>query len=86
MEINEFRDDMVRQCLGIGLINLARVAAESSDPGDIVAAAELDIIEGGMAPAHAWRAVSAGAFAYQLTAFVQRIAELSFAPDVSDYQ
>jgi len=85
-DVEDFRRDIAKRCLGIGLQYLSKAALESNDPGEIVAAAELDVIEGGVDPAHAWRAVSAGALVYQLSSVLKRVGEISLSPHIQDYQ
>lgn len=89
-EIGEYveglRRDITEKCLSLGLMHLAEVAAEGSDPDDVVAAAELDAISAGCPPDGAYKAVEAGGMAIHILQMLKHTSSLVMSPEVEDDQ
>jgi hypothetical protein len=74
--IDDLRRELALESQELGLVNLAQAISESCDEEEVMAAAELDLLERGLLPHEASMGVSAGVLAYKFSSALRGISYL----------
>jgi hypothetical protein len=83
---DELRQELSAESIKHGFVNLARAIIGSDEQEEVMAAAELDLLDMGFSPGAASVGISAGVIAYKFTSILRGISQMALQPEVEDEQ